>query len=111
MKPFRDPYLRPSQIKKIIYASTCLWALGGTLALAAPGQSWQPRLSEKILMLPPQQIERAVESDYKASPLAAELQDLDGQIAQSVSTTETLMEMRSTISAEESIELRHQIIS
>ena len=101
----------PAFLTRVVCISACLWVVAGVSANAASSDSWTPRLSEKIIMLPPHQIERAVENDYKSSPLAAALTGLDGQIAQAVNTTETLMGMKSSISPEDSLELRHQIIS
>ena len=95
----------------IALASICLWSFNAPSVLASSETAWQPQLSEKIVMFPPQQIERAVEADYKTSVLASELNDLDGQISKTVGTIKTLTQMSAPVGSEEEIELRHQTIS
>ena len=50
----------PAFLTRVVCISACLWVVAGVSANAASSDSLTPLLSEKIIMLPPQQIERAV---------------------------------------------------
>ena len=48
-------------------------------SLATSISEWKPNLSEKILLLPPQHLEQAINQDFSKSLLAQDLIDVDTQ--------------------------------
>jgi hypothetical protein len=48
-------------------------------AMAAPNDSWTPSASERLMKLPGETLKRAVESDFKRSPLAAAISETDAE--------------------------------
>ena len=79
-------------------------------SLAASISEWKPNLSEKILLLPPQHLEQAIDQDFSKSLLAQDLIDVDTQLNQQVGQIQTLQEAEGQYSGEENIEIRHQIL-
>ena len=71
---------------------------------------WKPNLSEKILLLPPQHLEQAIDQDFSKSLLAQDLIDVDNQLNQQVGEIQKLQEAEGQYIGEESIEIRHQIL-
>ncbi|MEL0294499.1 MAG: hypothetical protein VXA66_12620, partial [Alphaproteobacteria bacterium] len=78
--------------KVMIAAATGFALLATGPALASIGQGWQPQISEKILVLPQKHLERAVQRDFAASPLASNMLDIDRQIASEVTNIQSLSE-------------------
>lgn len=79
-------------------------------SLAASISEWKPNLSEKILLLPPQHLEQAIDQDFSKSLLAQDLIDVDHQLNDQMSDIQTLQEAEGGYGGEENIEIRHQIL-
>ena len=79
-------------------------------SLATSISEWKPNLSEKILLLPPQHLEQAINQDFSKSLLAQDLINVDTQLNQQVGQIQTLQEAEGQYSGEENIEIRHQIL-
>ena len=62
-------------------------------SLAASISEWKPNLSEKILLLPPQHLEQAIDQDFSKSLLAQDLIDVDTQLNQQVGQIQKLQEV------------------
>ena len=82
---------------------------GQALASSPPG--WQPQISEKILVLPRKQLERAIQRDFAASPLASDMMNVDQQIASEVTNIQSLSENQHLYEGEAVIEVKHQVLA
>ena len=82
---------------------------GQTLASSQPG--WQPQISEKILVLPQKQLERAIQRDFAASPLANDMMNVDQQIASEVTNIQSLSENQHLYEGDAAIEVKHQVLA
>ena len=92
-------------------AATCLGLLLCGQALASSASVWQPQISEKILVLPQNQLERAIQRDFAASPLASDMLNVDQQIASEVTNIQSLNESRHLYEGDAAIEARHQVLA
>ena len=102
-----------SLIKRVLGSSSTL----GLLLCFAPiwsqtvvASEWNPQLSERVLMLPPQHLERVVEQDFNLSSLAEELNAVGDDVSTKVATIQSLQDIAPQYDGEEQIEVRHQII-
>ena len=104
--------IKRSRLNRIIMmnlvSGTCLLAQPATLL--ANNMSWQPQISEKILMLPSKHLEQAIERDFANSLLAGDMQTLDQQIGEEIANITSLQENQSLYEGEEALEVEHQII-
>ena len=82
---------------------------GQALASSPPG--WQPQISEKVLVLPQNQLERAIQRDFAASPLANDMMNVDQQIASEVTNIHSLSENQHLYEGEAAIEVKHQVLA
>ena len=82
---------------------------GQALASSPPG--WQPQISEKILVLPQKQLERAIQRDFAASPLASDMMNVDQQIASEVTNIQSLSENQHLYEGDAAIEVKHQVLA
>ena len=80
-------------------------------ALASSPPGWQPQISEKILVLPQKQLERAIQRDFAASPLANDMMNVDQQIASEVTNIHSLSENQHLYEGEAAIEVKHQVLA
>ena len=94
----------------MILASIGVLSLCLQPSLASSMSEWKPNLSEKILLLPPQHLEQAIDQDFSKSLLAQDLIDVDNQLNQQVGEIQKLQEAEGQYIGEESIEIRHQIL-
>lgn len=94
----------------MILASIGLLSLCLQPSLANTVSEWKPNLSEKILLLPPQHLEQAIDQDFSQSLLAQDLIDIDSQLNEQVSHIKGLQEVEEQYSGEENVEIRHQIL-
>ena len=92
-------------------AATCLGLLLCGQALASSASVWQPQISEKILVLPQNQLERAIQRDFAASPLASDMLNVDQQIASEVTNIQSLNESQHLYEGDAAIEARHQVLA
>lgn len=106
---------------KIVFMRGSLMAAVATLAIvfAAPqamtatpdGASWQPNSSEKLVKLPASYLKKAVDQDYKRSPLAAEMADTEYRIKLKLQTLGDLRDAADRAEGELKLELRHQLLA
>lgn len=94
--------------KRSLLAASMLAAL----ATAAPvgAETWQPVASDKLVRLPANYLEKAIESDYRESALAAEVAQLESDISGKVTS---MSELKSAIARAEGpvrTELQHQFL-
>ena len=82
---------------------------GQALASSPPG--WQPQISEKILVLPQKQLERAIQRDFAASPLASDMMNVNQQIASEVTNIQSLSENQHLYEGDAAIEVKHQVLA
>ncbi len=104
--------IKRSKLCRIIMASlvSSNWLLMNSGELLASNVSWQPQISEKILMLPTKHLEQAIERDFANSLLADDMQTLDQKIGGEISNITSLQENQSLYEGEEALEVEHQII-
>ena len=91
------------------FTGTALTLGSQALALSPPG--WQPQISEKILVLPQKQLERAIQRDFAASPLASDMMNVDQQIASEVTNIQSLNEAQHLYEGDAAIEAKHQVLA
>ena len=89
----------------MILASIGVLSLCLQPSLASSMSEWKPNLSEKILLLPPQHLEQAIDQDFSKSLLAQDLIDVDNQLNQQVGEIQKLQEAEGQYIGEESIEI------
>jgi hypothetical protein len=80
-------------------------------ALASNPPGWQPQISEKILVLPQKQLERAIQRDFAASSLASDMMNVDKQIASEVTNIQSLSENQHLYEGETALEVKHQVLA
>jgi hypothetical protein len=100
------------KINPAIYVAVTLGVISVCMqpSLASTLSDWKPNLSEKILLLPPQHLEQAIDNDFSKSLLAQDLSDIDQQLSNQVSHIQSLQDAETQYSGEENIEIRHQIL-
>lgn len=100
------------KINPVIYVAVTLGVISVCMqpSLASTLSEWKPNLSEKILLLPPQHLEQAIDNDFSKSLLAQDLSDIDQQLSNQVSHIQSLQQAETQYSGEENIEIRHQIL-
>ena len=91
------------------FTGIALTLSGAALASSPPG--WQPQISEKILVLPQKQLERAIQRDFAASPLASDMMNVDQQIASEVTNIQSLSANQHLYEGEAAIEVKHQVLA
>jgi hypothetical protein len=106
---------------KIVSMRWSLMAAVATLAIAftfpqamaatPDGASWQPNSSEKLVKLPASYLKKAVDQDYKRSPLAAEMADTESRIKLKLQTLGDLRDAAGRAEGELKLELRHQLLA
>ena len=78
-------------------------------ALTDEGQ-WKPQIVEKMYILPPKQLNRVLENDFRSSSLAAILNNKDKKIKSRHLKISNLNKAVLGFDGEEKIELQHQLI-
>ena len=81
------------------------------MAATPDGASWQPNSSEKLVKLPASYLRKAVEQDYRRSPLAAEMADTESRIKLKLQTLGDLRDAAARAEGELKLELRHQLLA
>ena len=95
----------------IMVAMTGISLTLSSQALASSPPGWQPQISEKVLVLPQKQLERAIQRDFAASPLANDMMNIDQQIASEVTNIHSLSENQHLYEGEAAIEVKHQVLA
>ena len=89
---------KPVATLSLVLCTAPLWS---QTALAS---EWNPQLSERVLMLPPQHLERVVEQDFNLSPLAEELSTINDDVSAKVTSIQSLQDIAPQYDGEEEIE-------
>ena len=72
--------------------------------------NWKPQIVEKMYILPPKQLNRVLNNDFKSSSLAATLNNKDLKIKTRHGRIKELNNSILTFDGDEKIELQHQLI-
>jgi hypothetical protein len=88
-----------------------LFAVSQATATTNDDASWQPNSSEKLVKLPASYLKKAVDQDYRRSPLAAEMADTESRIKLKLQTLGDLRDATGRAVGELKIELRHQLLA
>ena len=85
--------------------------LGSTHAMAnLSNGEWQPQIVEKMYILPPKQLDRVLNNDFRNSSLYLNLKTEDDKIKSRYSKIDQLNKSISQFKGDEQIELKHQVI-
>ena len=85
--------------------------LGSTHAMAnLSNGEWQPQIVEKMYILPPKQLDRVLNNDFRNSSLYLNLKTADDKIKNRYSKIDQLNKSIPQFKGDEQIELKHQVI-
>ena len=85
--------------------------LGSTHAMAnLSNGEWQPQIIEKMYILPPKQLDRVLNNDFRNSSLYLNLKTADDKIKSRYSKIDQLNKSIPQFKGDEQIELKHQVI-
>jgi hypothetical protein len=85
--------------------------LGSSQAIAnLSNGEWQPQIVEKMYILPPKQLERVLNNDFRNSSLYLNLKTADDKIKSRYSKIDQLNKSIPQFKGDEQIELKHQVI-
>ena len=85
--------------------------LGSTQAMAnLSNGEWQPQIVEKMYILPPKQLDRVLNNDFRNSSLYLNLKTADDKIKSRYSKIDQLNKSIPQFKGDEQIELKHQVI-
>ena len=94
-------------LSAVVLAATSL----SSLPAMANQTGWSPSISEKILMLPSEHLETAIEQDFDRSPLANELGGLENDISLQINFLSQIQNDLDLYEGEQRLEARHQLIA
>ena len=85
--------------------------LGSSQAIAnLSNGEWQPQIVEKMYILPPKQLDRVLNNDFRNSSLYLNLKTADDKIKSRYSKIDQLNKSIPQFNGDEQIELKHQVI-
>ena len=85
--------------------------LGSSQAIAnLSNGEWQPQIVEKMYILPPKQLDRVLNNDFRNSSLYLNLKTADDKIKSRYSKIDQLNKSMHQFKGDEQIELKHQVI-
>ena len=85
--------------------------LGSSQAMAnLSNGEWQPQIVEKMYILPPKQLDRVLNNDFRNSSLYLNLKTADNKIKNRYSKIDQLNKSIPQFKGDEQIELKHQVI-
>jgi primosomal protein N'' len=79
-------------------------------ALAQAEMDWQPVASETLITLPANIIEKRLEQDFSASPMAKRLADLEGQMEEVTDRLRTLSQDSANLAGQATEELEYEVV-
>ena len=89
----------------------CCLILGSYQAMAnLSNGEWQPQIVEKMYILPPKQLDRVLNNDFRNSSLYLNLKTADDKIKSRYSKIDQLNKSIPQFKGDEQIELKHQVI-
>ena len=97
---------------RIIMSSLILAiSLGCThFVLASEGRNWDPVASDKLIKLPANIIEKRIQQDFEASPMALHLVELEQQMQDKLSQLKSLGELIADSEGEELVNQRFELV-
>jgi len=78
--------------------------------LAAEGQNWDPVASDKLIKLPANIIEKRIQQDFDASPMALHLVNLEQQMQDKLSQLSSLQQLISDSEGDDLINQRFELV-
>jgi hypothetical protein len=98
-----------------LLASTALVGLalvtGTAHAASSGGPTWQPKVSERLVKLPPAFMKKSLDRDFARSALGQAVQDIEREIALKTQTLADLQQATGQAEGEVLIELKHQFLA
>ena len=89
----------------------CFLIVGSSYAIAnLSNGEWQPQIIEKMYILPPKQLDRVLNNDFRNSSLYLNLKTADDKIKSRYSKIDQLNKSIPQFKGDEQIELKHQVI-
>jgi len=89
----------------------CFLILGSFQSMAnLSNGEWQPQIVEKMYILPPKQLDRVLNNDFRNSSLYLNLKTADDKIKSRYSKIDQLNKSIPQFKGDEQIELKHQVI-
>ena len=89
----------------------CFLIVGSFQAMAnLSSGEWQPQIVEKMYILPPKQLDRVLNNDFRNSSLYLNLKTADDKIKSRYSKIDQLNKSIPQFKGDEQIELKHQVI-
>ena len=89
----------------------CFLIVGSSQAMAnLSNGEWQPQIVEKMYILPPKQLDRVLNNDFRNSSLYLNLKTADDKIKSRYSKIDQLNKSIPQFKGDEQIELKHQVI-
>merc|ERR1712054_25238 len=89
----------------------CFLIFGSFQAIAnLSNGEWQPQIVEKMYILPPKQLDRVLNNDFRNSSLYLNLKTADDKIKSRYSKIDQLNKSIPQFKGNEQIELKHQVI-
>ena len=89
----------------------CFLIVGSVQAMAnLSNGEWQPQIVEKMYILPPKQLDRVLNNDFRNSSLYLNLKTADDKIKSRYSKIDQLNKSIPQFKGDEQIELKHQVI-
>lgn len=73
--------------------------------------AWQPEITERLVKLPASYLQKTIDRDFAASPLAQAMHDAEGRIGLKVQTLQDLRAAIDKAEGEVKVELRHQFLA
>jgi len=98
---------------KPLFAASLLSLSMGVLTVPnvmAANTDWQPISSERLIKLPTNVMERALEHDFQNSALASKLKNVDERLGATQTDMASLQQAIKTALGDEQVELRHQFL-
>lgn len=98
---------KPKSANYFLSLSALMLSLATTSVMAA---DWQPISSERLIKLPANIMERALEHDFQSSALASKIKHVDQRLEANQTDLATLQQAIKQVQGDEQVELRHQFL-
>ena len=102
----------PTYVKKRNTVKHALCVVPALMLLSsfAVASEWQPEASDRLIKLPANIIEKRVEQDFNASPMAKRLADLDSQMSDKTSRIAMLQNDLNSVSGEAKVNIEYELV-
>lgn len=98
---------KPNPANYLLSLSALMLSLASASVMAA---DWQPISSERLIKLPANIMERALEHDFQSSALASKIKHVDQRLEANQTDLATLQQAIKQVKGDEQVELRHQFL-